>query len=232
MQSDDSHAYCYDLLGRISSSVAYGIKQLHSDVRDPACMLYMVLRALDTIEDDTRIEAKQRIIWLKEFIPNIGNPDYKLENVGDRAEYVELMENYRHVANVFNSLHEKYRKIIVEINDEMSIGMAYFIENEIITCKDLDKYCYYVGGLSGVALARIFAASGLESEEVGANLENAIPVGHFLQNTNITRDYFDDTTHERYFWPKEIWGKYTDDKKSFLNNGSEKAVLCLNEMIT
>jgi farnesyl-diphosphate farnesyltransferase len=33
-------------------------------------------------------------------------------------------------------------------------------------------------------------------------------MGLLLQKTNIIRDYREDTDKQRYFWPREIWGKY------------------------
>ena len=66
------------------------------------------------------------------------------------------------------------------------------------------QYCHYVAGLVGIGLSRLFAASGLESSEVGTDHQLANSMGLFLQKTNIIRDYLEDVVQGREFWPKEV----------------------------
>ena len=56
----------------------------------------------------------------------------------------------------------------------------------------------------GIGLTRLFAASGLESDEVGEMHQLANSMGLFLQKTNIIRDYLEDNLQEREFWPREV----------------------------
>lgn len=37
----------------------------------------------------------------------------------------------------------------------MGNGMADFIESEVLTVKDYDKYCHYVAGLVGIGLSKV-----------------------------------------------------------------------------
>ena len=68
----------------------------------------------------------------------------------------------------------------------------------------LMQYCHYVAGLVGIGLSRLFAASGLESNEVGGDQQLSNSMGLFLQKTNIIRDYLEDSHEGREFWPAEV----------------------------
>jgi len=76
------------------------------------------------------------------------------------------------------------------------------------TVAEYDLYCHYVAGLVGEGLSRLFTASGKESALVGRQLSLSNSMGLLLQKTNIIRDYREDCEDKRYFWPREIWGKY------------------------
>lgn len=52
--------YAYEALGNVSRSFALVIMQLEKDIRDPVCVFYLVLRAMDTVEDDTSKDADIR----------------------------------------------------------------------------------------------------------------------------------------------------------------------------
>ena len=71
--------------------------------------------------------------------------------------------------------------------------MAEFIPKEVKTVDEYDKYCYYVAGLVGVGLSKLFAVSELESEDFMDLAEGQLSdsMGKFLQKTNIIRDYLE-----------------------------------------
>jgi farnesyl-diphosphate farnesyltransferase len=227
----ESLSYCYYTLDKVSRSFAVVIRQLSPELRDAVCVFYLALRALDTIEDDLSTDFDQRMSWLNDFHNNIGNPAFRLKNVGDTPDYIELMENYHHVAIAYNGLKPKYQSVIKEIAREMGLGMAHFAQNEVITKADYDKYCHYVAGLVGIGLSQLFAASGIENQELLSQLTIANSMGLFLQKTNITRDYAEDVEQGRFFWPKEIWSQYADEKASMYKNPSPESMQCLNHMV-
>jgi len=72
---------------------------------------------------------------------------------------------------------------------------------------EYDLYCHYVAGLVGEGLSRLFAASGKENPAMASQLELSNAMGLFLQKTNIIRDFREDSDQQRYFWPREIWGR-------------------------
>ena len=60
-------AFCYDLLNRVSRSFAIVIQQLPEGLRDAVCVFYLVLRALDTVEDDMALELGVKVPLLRCF---------------------------------------------------------------------------------------------------------------------------------------------------------------------
>ena len=85
----------------------------------------------------------------------------------------------------------------------MCLGLCVFLEEKIGSISEWDEYCHYVAGLVGIGLSRIFSASKLEDVVVGKDTALANSMGLFLQKTNIIRDYLEDVSVGREFWPKE-----------------------------
>ena len=48
-------------------SFAIVIQQLPSELKDPVCIFYLVLRALDTVEDDMAIDPREKLPILHTF---------------------------------------------------------------------------------------------------------------------------------------------------------------------
>ncbi|KAG6779560.1 hypothetical protein POTOM_015952 [Populus tomentosa] len=108
-----------------------------------------------------------------------------------------------------------------------------YSDMQVESIDDYDEYCYYVAGLVGLGLSKLFHASGLE-DLAPDSLSNSM--GLFLQKTNIIRDYLEDINEipkSRMFWPREIWSKYVNKLEDLkLEGNSVKAVQCLNDMVT
>ncbi|XP_073389255.1 squalene synthase 1 isoform X2 [Physcomitrium patens] len=199
-------AFCYRMLMRVSRSFSIVIQQLRTELRDAVCVFYLVLRGLDTIEDDMAIPIDIKVPILKSFHEHIYDPSWKF--VCGEKDYKELMNKFECVSNAFLNLDEGYQRVIAEMTNRMGVGMAKFIETEVLTVEDYNEYCHYVAGLVGLGLTRLFHASGLESFQPD-DLSNSM--GLFLQKANIIRDYLEDINEipaPRMFWPHEIWGKF------------------------
>lgn len=228
---EEHWAFAYDMLQRVSRSFALVIQQLGPELRNAVCVFYLVLRALDTVEDDTAIPNEVKLPILHDFYRHIYNPDWLFScGVND---YRVLMDNFRQVSTAFLELGEGYQRAIEEITRRMGEGMAKFICTEVETIDDYDEYCHYVAGLVGYGLSRLFHATGTE-DLAPDHLSNSM--GLFLQKTNIIRDYLEDINEIprcRMFWPREIWSKYVDKLEDLkYEENSEKAVQCLNDMVT
>jgi farnesyl-diphosphate farnesyltransferase len=67
LPEEPNQRFCYDMLNRVSRSFAIVIQQLPKELRDAICIFYLVLRALDTVEDDMAIAKKEKVPLLKAF---------------------------------------------------------------------------------------------------------------------------------------------------------------------
>src|SRR4051812_17967610 len=59
--------FCYAALNKVSRSFAIVIQQLPEKLKDPVCVFYLVLRGLDSVEDDMEFEAAKRLPMLRCF---------------------------------------------------------------------------------------------------------------------------------------------------------------------
>ncbi|KAK9942728.1 hypothetical protein M0R45_008378 [Rubus argutus] len=203
-------AFCYTMLHKVSRSFALVIQQLNTELRNAVCIFYLVLRALDTVEDDTAVETDVKLPILIAFHRHIYDPKWHF--ACGTKEYKVLMDEFHHVSTAFLELGKGYQEAIEDITKRMGAGMAKFICKEVETVDDYDEYCHYVAGL----------------------LSNSM--GLFLQKTNIIRDYLEDINEipkSRMFWPRQIWSKYVNKLEDLkYEENSDKAVQCLNDMVT
>ncbi|XP_007476301.1 squalene synthase isoform X1 [Monodelphis domestica] len=222
---------CFKYLNQTSRSFAAVIQALDSGLRNAVCIFYLVLRALDTVEDDMTISMEKKVTMLKNFHSYLYQPDwsYMESNEKDR----QVLEDFSTVSLEFRNLEESYQVVIHEICQKMGNGMAEFLEKNVNSIQEWDMYCHYVAGLVGIGLCRLFLASDLEDPIIGKDLELANSMGLFLQKTNIIRDYLEDTMEGREFWPQEVWSRYAKKLSDFTKpENIDLAVHCLNELIT
>jgi len=229
--SEPHWGFSYSMLHKVSRSFGLVIQQLDTKLRNAVCIFYLVLRALDTVEDDTSIPTDVKVPILIAFHRHIYDREWHF-SCGTK-EYKVLMDQFHHVSTAFLELEESYQEAIEDITKKMGAGMAKFILKEVETVDDYDEYCHYVAGLVGLGLSKLFHASG--SEDLAPDdLSNSM--GLFLQKTNIIRDYLEDINEIpkcRMFWPRQIWSKYVNKLEELkYEENSEKAVQCLNDMVT
>uniref|UniRef100_A0A5B7A2A6 Squalene synthase n=1 Tax=Davidia involucrata TaxID=16924 RepID=A0A5B7A2A6_DAVIN len=224
-------SFCYTMLHKVSRSFAFVIQQLDTELRNAVCIFYLVLRALDTVEDDTSISTEVKVPILMAFHRHVYDQDWHF-SCGTK-EYKVLMDQFHQVSTAFLELGRSYQEAIEDITMRMGAGMAKFICKEVETTDDYDEYCHYVAGLVGLGLSKLFHASGLE-DLASDSVSNSM--GLFLQKTNIIRDYLEDINEipkSRMFWPRQIWSKYVNKLEDLkYEENSIKAVQCLNDMVT
>lgn len=225
-------AFCFDMLASVSRSFSAVIRQLPDGMKESVCLFYLVLRALDTVEDDMDFPEENKIPLLQSFYTKCNDESFSLIGVGDTPEYRRLLENYPKVVRAFKGQEAYAQATIEEITRRMGQGMAEFIQKEVDTIEDFDLYCHYVAGLVGIGLSRLFVDSGLEKPELREMEDLSNAIGMTLQKTNIIRDYHEDMHAGRVFLPKEIWGKYESRIEAFEHNFDQPSSLdCLNELL-
>ncbi|XP_071502426.1 squalene synthase-like [Diadema antillarum] len=222
---------CYLYLNQTSRSFAAVIQALEGDLRHAVCIFYLVLRALDTVEDDMTIPLEEKIGMLQNFYKNLEDPQWKYTESKDKDRIV--LEDFPSISLEYRRLDEHYREVISDICHKMGDGMSEVLQREVITLKDWNLYCHYVAGLVGIGLSRLFSASKMEDAIVGKDTQLANSMGLFLQKTNIIRDYLEDSLEKREFWPREVWSKYGKKLTDFRDvENRTSAVHCLNDLIT
>ncbi|KAI0560795.1 Isoprenoid synthase [Gracilaria domingensis] len=238
---DDDWKFAYTALSAVSRSFALVIMELDTELRHPICIFYLVLRALDTIEDDTSVDPAVRHQICSTFWNNLESNVTDDESCGpwSSSEFGSgfektLCEKFPCVLRCFKSLHTKYQTTIRDITRRMGCGMAEHIQDvSCETVKDYDLYCHYVAGLVGYGLSDIFANSGYEDSSFSERTDLSNSMGLFLQKTNIIRDYLEDINEGRTFWPKEIWSNYGNELSDLRDRANRKfALAALNHMVT
>lgn len=236
-QSLNDLDFCYAVLNKVSRSFAVVIQQLPRELQDPVCIFYLVLRGLDSVEDDMTFDVAQKVPLLQTFHEKLYVDGWTIRDVGDSADYRVLLKYFDKVIRVFSAMEPKYQAVIADITRRMGVGMAEYATKttSIDTVASYNLYCHYVAGLVGHGLSALFAASGLESPELAsperAGISNSM--GLFLQKTNIIRDYLEDLREGRTWWPSEIWSQHSASLEDFASEPyAPKSLACLNHMVT
>ncbi|CAN6629092.1 squalene synthase Erg9p [Trichomonascus vanleenenianus] len=230
---------CYELLDIASRSFATVILELHPELRDVIMIFYIVLRGLDTIEDDMTVPNETKLPLLRNFKEILQKDDWTFtENSPNEKDRVVLVE-FDKVLRELHKLKPEYRAVIEEIADKMGNGMAHYIQLEnqtnydgVKTIQDYTEYCHYVAGLVGDGLTQMALISGFGTEVLKEKPQLFESMGQFLQRTNIIRDYREDQDEGRSFWPKEVWGKYAKELKDFTKPENEQnGIYCISELL-
>jgi|TARA_B110000971_G_C19929388_1_gene463201 farnesyl-diphosphate farnesyltransferase len=105
-------------------------------------VFYLVLRALDTIEDDMTAfsSTKTKITHLQNFSRTaLADPEWRMMGVGE-ADEKRLLEEFPKCHSVFMGLGEGSRKVIVDIAERMAGGMAEFVEKDLGEGEQIKRY--------------------------------------------------------------------------------------------
>ena len=228
-KSDADVRFCDEMLCKVSRSFASVIQQLPSGCCIDICIFYLVLRALDTVEDDMTFysghEADKEVELRNFASTRLLDPSLDSVRGCGEGDELTLLENFGSVARVFATLPKTSRDVIQDVTQKMGDGMADYVSAELAqgTADEAayNLYCHNVAGLVGEGLTGIFVGRDYESKalEAGGALEwpfcgpsnhlgLANSMGLFLQKTNIIRDYLEDYVDGRAFWPQTVWRKY------------------------
>ncbi|XP_012993916.1 squalene synthase isoform X4 [Esox lucius] len=222
---------CYLYLNQTSRSFAAVIQALDGELRHAVCIFYLVLRALDTVEDDMTIPFEKKVPMLNDFHTYLYQADWCFTESHERDK--QVLEDFATISLEFRNLGQEYQDVISDICQRMGVGMAEFLEKKVGSMKEWDQYCHYVAGLVGIGLSQLFSASQLEDPEVGRDTELANSMGLFLQKTNIIRDYLEDIQVARAFWPQEAWSQFACHLEDLAEPAHlTSALSCLNLLVT
>lgn len=229
---------CFHHLEKTSRSFAAVIMELHPELLVPVALFYLVLRGLDTIEDDMTIPLEKKEPILRNFQDILEQDGWTFSENGPNEKDRQLLVEFNVVIEEFKQVKPAYREIIKDITKRMGNGMADYANNAehningVNTIKDYELYCHYVAGLVGEGLTRLFVEGGLANAALLKKPELMESMGQFLQQVNIIRDIKEDLDDKRRFWPREIWSKHVDKFEDlFKPENKQKALNCSSEMI-
>ncbi|KAL9652562.1 hypothetical protein ABK040_000131 [Willaertia magna] len=102
-----------EYLNQVTRSFAVVIQELPEELKEPICIFYLVLRGLDTVEDDTEYlkdKTKEKDELLRTFHERIEDSNFHLDNCGSSLKacphYEELMMKFHHVCRAYVTLDE------------------------------------------------------------------------------------------------------------------------------
>ncbi|GAA5995265.1 hypothetical protein JCM5350_008180 [Sporobolomyces pararoseus] len=230
---------CWEFLDMTSRSFAAVIHELDGDLSRVVALFYLILRGLDTIEDDMTIPIEKKAPLLDNFYQRLEEDGWNFQESGPNEKDAPLLREFQVVIAEYKRLDQGYKTAISDITKKMGAGMSryakFYAESggkfSVDTLASFDLYCHFVAGLVGEGLSRLFSASGKESEYLGEQLTLSNSMGLMLQKTNILRDFREDCDEGRVFWPAEIWNKYVEKPEDLYKAGNEeKALWALSEM--
>ncbi|XP_013918938.1 PREDICTED: squalene synthase-like [Thamnophis sirtalis] len=101
------------------------------------CIFYLVLRALDTVEDDMTISLEAKVPMLHNFHSYLYQPDWKF--MDSREKDRQVLEDFPTISLEFRNLAKVYQDVITDICHKMGLGMAEFLEKKVNSNKEWDK---------------------------------------------------------------------------------------------
>ncbi|CZT44658.1 probable squalene synthetase [Rhynchosporium secalis] len=229
---------CFKYLEMTSRSFSAVIQELNPELLVPVALFYLILRGLDTIEDDMTIPLETKEPTLRNFQHILEEEGWTFTENGPDEKDRELLVHFDVIIAEFKLVKPAYRDIIKDITEKMGNGMADYANNAehnihgVSTIKDYELYCHYVAGLVGDGLTRLFVESKLANPALIKRPELSESMGQFLQKTNIIRDIREDFDDKRRFWPKEIWSKHVPNFEDLFDpQNLDTALNCSSEMV-
>ncbi|KYK57571.1 squalene synthase [Drechmeria coniospora] len=227
---------CFRFLNLTSRSFSTVIQELDHELLVPITLFYLVLRGLDTIEDDMTIPLDKKVPLLRNFHNTMEIDGWQFHESKEKDR--ELLEKFDVVIAELKKIKEPYYEIIKDMTVKMGNGMADYaqnsemIKNGVQTIEEYELYCHYVAGLVGAGLTRLFVTSELGNPKLAERPSLTESMGQFLQKTNIIRDIHEDWQDGRRWYPKEIWSKHVDRWEDLFDaQHREQAIHCISAMV-
>ncbi len=217
-----SEAFQAHLLDGVSRTFALTIPQLPEPVHQVVANGYLLCRIVDTIEDEAALARDKKRLFCERFIAVVqGTEDpYAFArdfsaNLSDRtppAEH-ELIHVVPRVIEITHSFSREDRAALQECVATMASGMADFQDRDLSggleTLGEMNQYCYYVAGVVGEMLTRVFCNY---SQYIAQRREEMMPLsvsfGQGLQMTNILKDIWTDLQRGACWLPRDIFEKH------------------------
>ncbi len=217
----DDDAFQGHLLQGVSRTFALTIPQLPPALAKPVANAYLLCRIVDTIEDEVALDSAQKRRFCCQFADVVRGqgsaqslgaelaPLLSTTTLPAEHELIAVMPRVIRITHAFDAEQQAALADCVAI---MANGMAEFQDRDLSaglsTLPELDKYCYYVAGVVGEMLTRLFCHY---SPEIRAHQETmmrlAVSFGQGLQMTNILKDLWDDHERRVCWLPQDVFDR-------------------------
>jgi len=236
LQLDDD-AFQAHLLDGVSRTFALTIPRLPPPLARPVSNAYLLCRIVDTIEDDPGLDSAQKRRYCDQFARVVRGeepsqplstelaPLLSSQTLPAEHELIRVLPRVIALTHGFEPPQREALALCVEI---MSRGMAEFqnrdLRHGLATLRELDDYCYYVAGVVGEMLTRLFCHY---STEVAAQREEmmrlAVSFGQGLQMTNILKDLWNDHSRGVIWLPREVFAAHGYDLSELVPGHDEES---------
>ena len=210
------------ILAEVSRTFALTIPKLPDNLVVAVSNAYLLCRIADTIEDDPDLsfsEKKRFSDWFAKILRDrVSATDFSeelLTKLGPKTSQAErlLIQETSKVLRVTNSLSIAQREAMQECVDTMTQGMVLYQNKETLNGLEnqsaMDLYCYYVAGIVGVMLTKLFLDYGADwgSAQKVTMEKLSVSFGQGLQMTNILKDIWTDRERGACWIPRDLFEK-------------------------
>lgn len=217
----DDDAFQDHLLQGVSRTFALTIPQLPPPLARPVANAYLLCRIVDTIEDEVALDSPQKRQFCHHFAQVVRGaypPERLSQDLAPLlstttlpAEH-ELIGVIPRVLRITHELDAEQQDTLALCVEIMARGMAEFQDRDLrhglATLAEMDSYCYYVAGVVGEMLTRLFCHY---SPQIAAHrdemMQLAVSFGQGLQMTNILKDLWDDHDRGVCWLPQDVFDR-------------------------
>jgi farnesyl-diphosphate farnesyltransferase len=237
-RSDDD--FQSDMLQGVSRTFALTIPQLPPSLCRVVSNAYLLCRIVDTIEDEPGISGIRKEYFCHQFLGVLSGANNaelfsrqlcaSLSGQTAAAEH-ELIRNVPRVIQIARGFSAPQREALQVCVGTMAKGMAQFqLRSEkhgLQSLEDLEQYCYYVAGVVGEMLTRLFC---LHSSEIAKHqdrlMQLAVSFGQGLQMTNILKDVWEDYQMGACWLPRQIFVEEGFDLRDMAKGCNQREFQC------
>ncbi|MGB9624533.1 MAG: squalene/phytoene synthase family protein, partial [Phycisphaerae bacterium] len=227
---------CEQMLPGVSRTFAVLIPELPVPLREEVGCAYLLCRIADTVEDAEHVPIERRLRAFDALaaafheMPREARLGELASLTGGwalDADHRRLMDEAAAVFAAFDSFPEADRAVIRECVLEMIGGMRQTLcggasdggPMSLGGMDDLERYCYYVAGVVGRMLTRLYwrHVYGGDAEPPPSLIEQGIEFGLGLQMTNVLKDQRADLSRGVSYMPRDLAATLGVDADSLLD---------------
>ncbi|KAI9601242.1 hypothetical protein H4Q26_001053 [Puccinia striiformis f. sp. tritici PST-130] len=210
---------CWTFLDQTSRSFSAVIKELDGELSRVVCIFYLVLRALDTVEDDMSIDIEIKETLLKTFYQKLEQPGWNFDGLWVPPQetkhspygsaYEIDLSLLKLILCVLGSPTEKDRNLLVEFDKVIS---EFQVSDDYHGCDLPDGKGMARFARTAVDGGGVFSIDTMGAFDGYCHYVAGL-VGEGLSRLFSESDFREDVDAGRMFWPSIIWKKFVKEPK-------------------